>query len=243
MNEPTEREAVVSRAAATRVRRARPADRRRPAVCLFSFHPLLASEFERLLSGGDFRLIERRLRTDGMPDLAELNVPQASVYVLEAHANREVTNAVAAEVLSRKPRGRLVVVSEKLPEAIAFPLLRIGVKGFVRYVEVAGLLSRVLREVAGGGFWVPRSLLSRFVDSTVGRSRPARPLPGTTRLSRREREVFDLLLENLSNKQIAAKLQLSERTAKFHVSNLLAKYGVKRRADLIVLCLSQSALA
>jgi len=50
---------------------------------------------------------------------------------------------------------------------------------------------------------------------------------------------MDALLENLSNKEIAAKLNMSERTAKFHVSNLLAKYGVRRRADLILLTYTQ----
>jgi DNA-binding CsgD family transcriptional regulator len=43
------------------------------------------------------------------------------------------------------------------------------------------------------------------------------------------------LLENFSNKEIAKRLRISERTAKFHVSNVLAKYGVRRRADLILL--------
>jgi len=42
------------------------------------------------------------------------------------------------------------------------------------------------------------------------------------------------------NKEIAKKLRISERTAKFHVSNLLAKFGVQRRADLILLRLTQS---
>src|SRR5205814_9232961 len=43
------------------------------------------------------------------------------------------------------------------------------------------------------------------------------------------------LLENLSNKEIASKLNIAERTVKFHVSNLLSKFGVRRRADLILL--------
>ena len=42
-------------------------------------------------------------------------------------------------------------------------------------------------------------------------------------------------MQNLSNKEIGSKLHMSERTAKFHVSNLLAKYAVQRRADLILL--------
>jgi DNA-binding CsgD family transcriptional regulator len=51
--------------------------------------------------------------------------------------------------------------------------------------------------------------------------------------------VLDLLLENLSNKEIAGKLKIAEPTAKFHVSNVLTKFGVHRRADLIVLCYQQ----
>jgi DNA-binding CsgD family transcriptional regulator len=54
-------------------------------------------------------------------------------------------------------------------------------------------------------------------------------------MSKREEEVVELLMQNLSNKEIGSKLHMSERTAKFHVSNLLAKYGVQRRADLILL--------
>ena len=62
----------------------------------------------------------------------------------------------------------------------------------------------------------------------------ARILP--PELSRREQEVLNSLLENLANKEIGDRLHISERTVKFHVSNLLSKFGVRRRADLILLC-------
>ena len=61
-------------------------------------------------------------------------------------------------------------------------------------------------------------------------------MEGSAELSRREQEVLDSLLENLANKEIGSKLNISERTVKFHVSNLLSKFGVRRRADLILLC-------
>jgi DNA-binding NarL/FixJ family response regulator len=51
--------------------------------------------------------------------------------------------------------------------------------------------------------------------------------------------VLEGLLENLANKEIASRLNISERTVKFHVSNLLAKFNVRRRADLILLCYQQ----
>jgi len=59
---------------------------------------------------------------------------------------------------------------------------------------------------------------------------------GRVKLTRREDEVLGGVVRSLSNKEIGATLNLSERTVKFHVSNLLAKFGVRRRADLILLC-------
>lgn len=56
-------------------------------------------------------------------------------------------------------------------------------------------------------------------------------------MSRREREVLEALLENLSNKEIAIRLHISERTVKFHVSNLLAKFRLRNRRQLMLQCL------
>ena len=212
---------------------------RRASVCLLAFHPLVLSEFERLLSELPFSVHARRLEPDLMADPSKLTVPRASVYVLESHAHRPTTEALVVGVLGRHPTGRVILVSEKFEQGSAFPLLRLGAKGLMTFVDANEQLGRAVQEVASGGFWVPRALLSRFVDETISTARRPRGPAGPTRLSRREREVLDALLENLSNKEIASKLNMSERTAKFHVSNLLAKYGVRRRADLILLTYTQ----
>jgi DNA-binding NarL/FixJ family response regulator len=213
----------------------KPSSGHRATVCLFSFHPLLLAEFERLLSGEkETRVLERRVEHNQVPE-PTLSVPRASVYVIEAHSHRPVTETYVAAILERVPKARVVVIAEKLSEQAAFPLLRQGVKGMLRYSEVSAYLPRTLKEVASGGFWVPRSLLSAFVDSTLENVRRPRPAPPGVRMSRREQEVVELLMQNLSNKEIGSRLHMSERTAKFHVSNLLAKYSVQRRADLILL--------
>ncbi|HEY2118491.1 MAG TPA: LuxR C-terminal-related transcriptional regulator [Candidatus Acidoferrum sp.] len=53
------------------------------------------------------------------------------------------------------------------------------------------------------------------------------------RLTRREEEVLDGVLKSLANKEIACQLNLSERTVKFHVSSLLAKFKVRSRMELL----------
>jgi len=207
----------------------------RPAkICLLSHHPLVLEEFQRALRASGFRTGIHRLESALMPDLDRLPIPPASVYVVDAFAARRVTEALVRDILDRFPKARLVVLTEQLNEAHSFPLLRLGAKGLLSYAEAREQLPRAVQAAAGGGFWVPRSLLARFVDSVLTELRGRRLAEPPRGLSRREQEVLQALLENLSNKEIGSKLHISERTAKFHVSNLLAKFGVRRRADLIL---------
>ena len=208
----------------------------RLTVCLLSPHPLVLSEFERLLSKQQFRVISKQLESTLAPDMRHLEPPKAQVYVIDAHAARQATGALLTNILERQPNARLIVVGEQHNDSNNFSMLRLGVKGLLTYAEAREQLPRALPLVANGGFWVPRSLLSGFVDSILAGQGRRLKTDSVANLSRREQEVLDSLLENLSNKEIASKLNIAERTVKFHVSNLLSKFGVRRRADLILLC-------
>lgn len=208
---------------------------RRITICLLSHHPLVLAEFQRLLARPGFLLVTRRLESTLVPDIHRLTLPRASVYVVDAMGHRSATEAVVVGLLEHFPSARLLVVSEKFSENNSFPLLRLGAKGLITYAEAHNQLRRALESIARGGYWVPRSVLSRFVETILNSVPGHRRLRGTTGLSRREQEVLDSLLENLANKEIADRLHISERTVKFHVSNLLSKFGVRRRADLILL--------
>ena len=61
----------------------------------------------------------------------------------------------------------------------------------------------------------------------------APPVEETKQLTAREREVLSLLARGLSNRDIGARLYISETTAKFHVGNILRKLGVSRRAEAV----------
>lgn len=209
-------------------------------VCLLSPHPLVLEEFERLLSNAQFEVITKQVDSLLAPDLRKLPIPRASVYILDAQAPLQSTSALIGNILERSEGARLIVVGQKFKETESHALLRQGVKGLLNYTEARDQLPRAVPLVCAGGYWVPRAVLSRFVDSILGGNdnRRFRGNPGAE-LSRREQEVLTGLLENLANKEVASRLNISERTVKFHVSNLLAKFGVRRRADLILLCYQQ----
>lgn len=221
---------------------------RRLGVCVISSHPLALEDLARPLAGSAFRVHACRpdvLGVAAAPSSARdarkalPALPRAAVYVFDAHAPRPIVETLLADLLAANEKASLIVVAEKFAEPAALSFLHLGVRGLLTYAESRERLPEAVRSVAAGGYWVPRVWLGLFVDSVLGSSSgphpPARIAGVRTRLSRREQQVLDALLTNLVNKEIAVRLNISERTVKFHVSNLLAKFGVRRRADLILL--------
>ena len=98
-----------------------------------------------------------------------------------------------------------MVVAEKFDAAESYSLLQMGAKGLLSYGEAREHLHRALPLVAGGGFWVPRSVLSGFVDSVLAGSRSRRlnvEVPAD--LSRREQEVLNAFWRIWPTKRSAA---------------------------------------
>lgn len=212
-------------------------------VCLLSPHPLVRSEFERVLPDAGFQISFRALPSSSPSEVKQVPIPKAPVYVIDGQAPTQIVHALIEGILERYPKARVLILASKHSDTGTFEFLKLGVKGLLAYGQAEKQWADALPLVAAGGYWVPRAVLSRFVESIIGNRKSgisANKTPSS--LSRREREVLESLLQNLSNKEIASQLNISERTVKFHVSNLLQKHGVRRRADLIVMRFQESQL-
>jgi DNA-binding NarL/FixJ family response regulator len=201
-------------------------------------HPLVASGVRASVDPGRFDVADARLTDSASVASDPAYETDFPLVVVESEAGSALSVFERVNALSPLAK-RIVLAEDFADETHTFRLMRAGVRGFVTFQEIAGQMSRALESVAGGGFWVPRALLSRFVETTVTERAPRWPAARASALTPREREVLDELLKNLSNKEIARNLRISGRTAKFHVSNVMAKYGVKRRADLLLLSFPQ----
>jgi DNA-binding NarL/FixJ family response regulator len=211
---------------------------RRPSVCLLSSHPLVLDEYKKTLNKAHIPSSTVRLDPVFSNDINRVGIPKASVYVVDS--NEPFAGVLVETIEGRFPKSRVLVLGEKFSDTNAYPFLELGAKGLMTYSEALEDLPEAVRSVAHGSFWVDRNLLSRFTDLILRSARRPTFPNGPQRLSRREKEVLQGLLENLSNKEIAKRLNISERTAKFHVSNLLAKFDVRRRADLLMLQIHRS---
>ncbi len=204
---------------------------------------MVLPEWRRQLRRAGYQVQTQQIELKPTTDLSSLEIPAAFIYVVDSHGPNWATEGLATAIRLHYPAARMIVVGQDFNEVNSFPLFYLGVRGLVRYAAIQKQLGRALQFVARGGFWAPRDLVAGFVDSLLSSGRARLTARESRKLSQREREVLQCLLKNLSNKEISSQLHISESTVKFHVSNILAKYGVQRRADLILRSFQESSAA
>jgi DNA-binding NarL/FixJ family response regulator len=212
--------------------------------CLLSANPLALGELERLVRRVRGLKVKRTLLDlESFLSTREVKVPPASAYVLDSWSTMSASEALVSAIYTRRSHTRLILVTSRISEAASFAFLQLGVKGFVTQKHLASELSRAVMSVVSGGLWIPRTVLSKFLAYTLTSARaPERPRGSSSpRISQRERQVLDCVMKSQSNKEISAELHISESTVKFHLARLFDKFGVRRRSDLILQTVQQTA--
>lgn len=164
----------------------------------------------------------------------------ADVVLLGMQASSPIMDVIARLRLST-PRVRIVLTGgpakdDRILRAVAF-----GVRGYLDEFATPDQYKQAIRVVAGDSMWVPRRVLTRFIERVT--ADPKHPIFQTTgRLSAREREVLELLVAGHTNKEIASRIGLEERTVKAHITKLMLRTGVPNRIALSVHALTYSLL-
>jgi DNA-binding NarL/FixJ family response regulator len=107
-----------------------------------------------------------------------------------------------------------------------------GAAGYVMKQASAGELVGAVRTVASGRSTLDAHAASRVMERLRERAGSLDPVSA---LSAQEKRVLDLIGEGLTNRQIAERMFLSEKTAKNYVSSLLTKLGMQRRSQAAAL--------
>ncbi len=139
-------------------------------------------------------------------------------------------------VASGSPARVLILTTYDLDEYV-YAAIRAGASGFLlKDVESAQLVDAVRVVARGDALLAPtvtRRLLERFAHTLPGEP-PALP-PALVSLTRREREILELVASGLSNGEIAERLVVGETTVKTHVSSILRKLRLRDRVQAVVL--------
>ena len=192
--------------------------------------------------------------------ILDLNIDWEALCALlhQIHTTCSVRSLVVSDTLGNNPVTQLVVH---------------GAHGVVQSRSTPKLLTKSIRTVLAGGFWVSRGTVTDFVH-LIRESAPAMRMkaaegkietPGGTTLAnsyerseaeiarlgltRREMQVIGALVDGQTNKDIASTFNISEYTVKHHLTNIYDKLGVYNRVELVLfainrgLCVSPAAAA
>ncbi len=132
----------------------------------------------------------------------------------------------------RQPAAAVLVLTSYLDDAQVFGAIQAGAAGYQLKDIQPEALADAIREVHAGRPALHAEAQARLMHR--GRTAP----PGSA-LTPRERDVLRLLTEGFANKEIATRLQVSEKTVKTHVSSILAKLGVQDRTQAALAAVRQ----
>jgi two-component system response regulator NreC len=207
-----------------------------PTVCLLTDDHRLVSEFQQIAYMRGFQL--RLAKSPSLEAADVLDLPTADIYAVDSGIRASDPAGAVADVISARPTTRVLVLVEEFNSDSAYPLLSMGVRGLLLRSGASSQLGSAVEAIAGGGFWVPRTLLSGFIDSVIGAVRRTKLALGRAELDESEAKLMDALLENTDDVVIARELEVSLEDLKEQIARLLQKFGVRRRADLMLLRLS-----
>jgi two-component system, NarL family, response regulator LiaR len=144
------------------------------------------------------------------------------------------------EILERDPDVRVLALTVASEDADVAAALHAGACGFLAKDTPIDSLVVAIHAAATGAAW----LSPRAAEVVLGRIRTSPPVPEPERarleyLSEREIAVLRLIAEGLGNSEIAEALNISPRTAKNHVSNILTKLGLPSRVQAAVYAVRQ----
>jgi two-component system response regulator DevR len=133
------------------------------------------------------------------------------------------------EIRSAFPDTKVLMLTAYSDDEALFSSIMAGAAGFVLKQVRGGDLVGAVRQVARGESLLDPTVTARVLARLRGEGAQAND--GTADLTSQERKILDLVAEGMTNRQIAEKVFLAEKTVKNYVSNILLKLGLSRRAE------------
>jgi two-component system, NarL family, nitrate/nitrite response regulator NarL len=160
----------------------------------------------------------------GCPDLLLLDLSLPRMSGLDA-----------LRTIGPRPTMATIVVAGDLSRRDVLTAVNLGARGLLLKDAATATLFEAMMCVVAGQYWISQTLLTHLVE-TVRPLLQSRDLPAvgatTGKLTRRERQVLNLVIAGCSNKEIAQQCAVSEQTVKHHLTRMFDKVGASNRLEL-----------
>ncbi len=143
-------------------------------------------------------------------------------------------------IMGRSPRVKIILLTATISTQQIIEALQIGARGIVEKGSVSGDLTRAVRTVLSGDYWIGGQRVANLLHALRELMAKAATVPErkTYGLTPRELEVVNSIVEGCSNKDIAREFTISEETVKRHLSNIFDKTGVSTRLELALFAIA-----
>jgi len=136
-----------------------------------------------------------------------------------------------------RARTRTLLLTAAIDNAQLLEALQLGARGLVLKDAATSVLLRGIRGVMKGEYWIGHDTVGSVIDALHFLS-GSKPTPAGPRdLSERELQVVAGVVAGCGNREIAARLGISEKTVKHHLTNIFQKLGVANRLELAIFAL------
>ena len=184
--------------------------------------------------GADAVRFTRHLR----PDVILMDVRMPVMDGLQA------TREILSGTLGTEFRPRVLMLTTFDLDDYVYEALRAGASGFLLKDATAAELVHAVRVIAAGDALLAPSITRRLIADFARRPRLDAPVPAALdALTQRETEVLRLIAGGLSNAEISDSLVIAEQTTKTHVGRILAKLGLRDRAQAVVVAYESGLVA
>jgi DNA-binding NarL/FixJ family response regulator len=142
-----------------------------------------------------------------------------------------------------RPEIKMIVIGPGGNDELIMKAIVSGARAYLDQKAGPGSVRKAIEVVTEGSIWAPRRLLSQLIDRLLDSSEAdgvlsisptAKPEPAAPQLTARERQVLELIMKAHSNREIASKLGIEERTVRAHLARLMRKAGVDNRIKLSI---------
>jgi two-component system response regulator NreC len=205
----------------------------RVTVMIADDHPLVRSGLRILLErGGEFEVIAEASYGDEAIDLAVRHKPD--VILLDVGMPRLSGPDAARSILQKLPTSRILMLSMHSDEAYVLRALKAGARGYLLKVSPEADVLEAVRAVAAGKTYFSPSIKKLLVEEYVVEAQRRGVEDSYDLLSRREKEILQVLASGKTNREIADLLFISITTVETHRNNIFQKLSLHSLAELIL---------
>jgi DNA-binding NarL/FixJ family response regulator len=201
-------------------------------VMVVDDHALVRSAVRQAITAPDVEVVAEAATAEAA--LVEAPQVQPDILLVDIDLPGMDGLRLVRELATRLPATRIVMLTVSVADRDLVDAMRFGAVGYLTKDLSPEALLRSIRGVEAGELAMPRKMAARLVRRLLTTSRhgpSADEDPALASLTTRELEVLRLLAGGLTDRAIADALTISPRTVESHVGSILAKLGVRNRAE------------